>query len=90
MASSTAPDGPREVPPIHDPIVSKWQRLASMDRQSPDFLPLLSTLTTGDSRSSTINLQDENARIVLGALDEVSRPLTVVKQPDGDLHRILY
>ena len=88
--SSTIPDDPPEVPPILDPIVSEWQRLASMDGQSPNFLPLLSTLTTGDNQSSTIKLQDENARIVLGALDEVGRPLTVVKQPDGDLHRVLY
>lgn len=77
--SSTTPDDPPEVPSILDSIVSEWQRLASMDGRSPDFLPLLSTLTTGDNRSSTIKLQDENARIVLSALDKVGRPLTVVK-----------
>ena len=75
MATSTTPEDPPALPPI----VSEWQRLVSMNSQSPDFLPLLSTLTTGVNRSSTIKLQDENARIVLGALDEVGCPLTVVK-----------
>ena len=79
MASSTTPEDPPEVPPILDPIVADWQKLASMDSQSPDFLSLLSTLTTGVSRSLTIVLQDEDARIVLGALDEVGRPPTAVK-----------
>ena len=72
-------DHPPEVLPILDPIVSEWQRLASMDKRSSYFHSLLSTLTTGVNRSSTTNLQDENARIVLGALDEVGRPPTVVK-----------
>ena len=79
MASSTTPDGPPEIPPILDPIVSEWQRLASMDSRSPDFLSLLSTLTTGVNRSSTIKLQDENAKIVLSALDKVGHSQTAVK-----------
>ena len=69
--SSDPDDDLPEVPSILEPIVSEWQRLASMDKQSPDFLFLLSTLTTGVDRPSTIKLQDENARIVLGVLDEV-------------------
>ena len=72
-------DDPPEVPPILELIPSEWQRLVSMDSQFPDFISLLSTLTTGVNRSSTIKLQDENARIVLGALDEVSRPQTVAQ-----------
>ena len=68
-----------EVPPILDPIVSEWQRLTSMGRRSPDFLSLLSTLITSVSQSSTIKLRDENARIVLGALDKVGHPPTVVE-----------
>ena len=72
-------DDPPEAPPIIELILSEWQRLVSMDGQSPDFLSLLSTLTVGVNRSSIIKLQDENARIVLGALDEVGRPLTVAQ-----------
>ena len=50
-----------------------------MDGQSADFLSLLSTLTTGANRSSTTKLRDENARIVLDALDEVDHLPTVAE-----------
>ena len=63
---------PSVLPNVH-PIVSQWQQLASMDRQSSGFLLLLLSLTTGASRSSTAALRGENAKITLGALDEVGR-----------------
>ena len=69
--SSDPDDDFPEVPSIPESIVSEWQRLASIDKESPDFLSLLSTLMTDVDRPSTIKLQDENARIVLGILDEV-------------------
>jgi len=59
------------------PIVSQWQHLASMDRQSPDFLPLLSALTAGADRPSTTALRDNGAEIALGAMDDVSYPFSV-------------
>ena len=78
-SSSLTPDDPPEILPIVDPVACQWQQLALADRQSPDFLPLLSLLTTGTNRSSTIALRGDNAKVVLGALDEVSRPFTVIK-----------
>jgi len=75
MTSSVTPDDPPEAL-VMDPIASEWQRLASMDQQSPDFLPLLSTLTVGGNQSPTTNLRGENARIVLSTLDEVGCPFT--------------
>ena len=84
--SSPTPDEPPETLPNMDPAASQWQQLALMDRQSPDFLPLLSLLITGTNRSSTIALRGDDAKIALGALDEVSRPLAVVKEwPGGNL-----
>ena len=77
--SSATSDGLPEVLPITDPIAYEWQRLASMDPQSPDFLPLLSTLTAGGNQSPTTELRDESARIVLSALDKVGCPFTVVE-----------
>ena len=77
--SSTTPNDPPEVLSTVDPIASEWQRLASMDRQSSDFLPLLSILTAKANQSSTINLRGENARIVLSALVEVGCPCAAVK-----------
>ena len=43
-----------------------------MDQQSPDFLPLLSSLTAKFNRSLTTKLLDDDARIVLSVMDEVS------------------
>ena len=63
-----------------DPIASRWQQLASMDRQSPDFLPLLSSLTGGTNRSSTIELRGEDAKVTLSTLDEVCYPFAVTKE----------
>ena len=54
-----------------DPIASQWQRLASMDRQSPDFSSLLSSLITGTNRSSTTKLRGDDAKVTLDALDQV-------------------
>ena len=54
------------------PIVSRWQQLASMDQQSPDFLPLLSSLIAEVNRSSTTKLYGDDARITLSVMDEVS------------------
>jgi hypothetical protein len=42
-----------------------------MDRQSPEFLPLLSSLTVGDYKSLTIKLQHSDARDILTIMDEV-------------------
>ena len=61
----------QEVASNMDPIASQWQRLASMDRRSPDFLPLFSFLTTWANCSSTAKLRGDDAKITLGALDEV-------------------
>ena len=69
--------------PVIDPIASEWQRLASMDQQSPGFLSLLSTLTTGGNQSPTTKLRGENARIVLSALDEVGHLFTAAEWPDN-------
>ena len=57
-----------------------------MNQQSPDFLPLLSTLIAGDNRSSTIKLRGDDAKIVLGAIDEVGCPFAVAGEwLDSDL-----
>jgi len=78
MTSRATPNGPPEALTI-DLIASEWQRLASMDRQSLDFLPLLSTLTVGGNQSPTTKLRGENARIVLSALDEVGHLFTMAE-----------
>jgi len=78
MTSRATPNEPPEVFTI-DPVASEWQKLASMDRQSLDFLPLLSTLTAGGNQSPTTKLRGENARIVLSVLDEVGRLSTVAE-----------
>lgn len=65
------PSDPPGVHPDTDPIASKWQRLASTDQQSPDFLPLLLSLTRGTGHSSTTRLRGDDAEITLGALDQV-------------------
>ena len=54
--------------------VPQWQQLASMDQKSPDFLPLLSSLTAEANRSSTTKLCDDDARIALSVMDKVSSP----------------
>ena len=59
-------------------IVPRWQQLASMDQQSPDFLPLLSSLTAEVNRSSTTMLNGDDARITLSVMDKVS-PACAVK-----------
>jgi len=69
---SPATDNPPE-----SPIALQWQHLASMDRQSPDFLPLLSTLTAGDNRLSTAALRDNDAEIALSVMDEVGYSFSV-------------
>ena len=77
ISSPTPNDSPEVLPsvlPSVHPIVSRWQRLASMDRQSSDFLPLLLSLTTGANRSSTTALRDDDAKITLSTLDQVSHP----------------
>ena len=43
-----------------------------MDQQSPDFLPLLSSLTTEVNRFLTTKLRDYDARIALSVMDKVS------------------
>ena len=58
-----------------DPVVSGWLRLASIDRRSPDFLPLLSSLVWNGGRTPTVKLQGNNAKTVLGVLVEVRRSL---------------
>ena len=73
--SFATPNDPPEDPPTIDPIASEWQKLASMDRQSRNFLPLLLTLIAEGNQSPTTKLRDENARIVLSVLDEVGLPI---------------
>jgi len=51
-----------------------------MERESPDFLPMLLSLTTGTGRSSTTNLRGDNAKVTLGALDEVGYPFAVARE----------
>ena len=72
MIFPVASDDPREDQPDVNRIVSRWQDLASMDQQSPDFHPLLSSLTAGDHRSTTINLCGADARDTLSIMDEAS------------------
>jgi hypothetical protein len=76
--SLSAPNDPPEDPSDMNPIVSQWRRLASMDGRSQDFLPLLSSLITGTNRSSTTDLRGDDAKITLGALDDVSYSFSVV------------
>jgi len=54
------------------PAVARWQQLASMDPQSPDFLPLLSSLTAENHRSSTTELCGDDAGVTLDVIDKVS------------------
>ena len=53
-------------------IVPRWQQLASMNPESPDFLPLLSSLTAEVNRSPATMLGDGDAWAVLSAMDKVS------------------
>jgi len=87
--SSPAPnDTPEVLPDTVDPIVSQWRRLASMDRQSPDFPSLLSSLITGTNRSSTIKLRSHDAKITLDALDQVGCSLAIAREwSSGNLYR---
>ena len=62
------------------PIVPQlWQRLASMDQHSPDFLCLLSLLMAADN-SLTTSLRGDDAKATLGALDEVGSSFTVIRE----------
>ncbi|KAF9644426.1 kinase-like protein [Thelephora ganbajun] len=73
MISPATPNDPRGALPDTplSPIVSRWQQLASMDQQSPGFLPLLSSLTAEHNRSSTTKLHGNDARVTLNVMDEV-------------------
>ena len=51
-----------------------------MDRQSPDFLPLLLSLTRGTDCSSTIKLRGDDAKATLGVLDEVDCSFAVAME----------
>ena len=74
-------------PPI---IPQLWQRLASMDQHSPNFLSLLSLLMTAD-HSLTTSLRGDDAKATLGALDEVGSSFTVVREWSGsNLYYIIY
>ena len=64
------------------PIVSQWQRIVSMDQQSPNFLPLLSSLTTRDSRSSIVKLSRADAKVTLNIMDQASFPLFLCESHD--------
>ena len=88
-SSPSSNDSPEVVPSVH-PIVSWWQQLALMDRRSPDFLPLLLSLTTGANRSSTTALRGDDAKITLSALDEVGRPFFKAREwPGGNQYYII-
>jgi len=43
-----------------------------MDRESPGFLALLSPLAADEDRALTTKLRDDDARVVLSRMDEVS------------------
>lgn len=90
-ASPTLYDPPDILPAGDvDPIVSQWQKLVSMDQQSPGFLPLLSSLIAGANRSSTIRLQGHDARIVLDALDKVRFSFSMAgERPGSNLCRMI-
>ena len=66
-----------------DPIVFQWQRLASMNRQAPDFPSLLSSLITGTNRSSTAELRGDDAKITLDSLDQVGFSFVVARKRSG-------
>lgn len=72
MVSPVEPNDPREASPEVALAAPQWQRLASMDGKSPDFLPLLSSLTSQGNRSLTTNLRGTEASITLNAMDQVS------------------
>jgi len=76
-SEAAAPGCPPEVLSDTVPIVLRWQQLASMDRQSPAFLHLLSSLTAEENRSLTTKLRFENARVTLNIIDEVSSVFVV-------------
>ena len=68
---ATPNDSP-EAPSDMISIVLRWQQLASMDQQSPDFLLLLSFLTAEANRSLTTKLCGDDAGVTLSVIDEVS------------------
>lgn len=73
-----------------DPIASKWRGLASMEQDSPDFIPLLSSLITGDDHLPTTKLRDGSAKVALDALDKVDFPLvTSEKGSGGDVYCVV-
>jgi hypothetical protein len=75
--SSVASDDLREAPPDASPILSQWRRLASMDQQSPDFIPLLLSLTSQDKRSPAIKLSRADAKATLDIMDQASLACSV-------------
>ena len=78
---SSTPNEPSETPKSVDPVVSEWLRLASMDRQSPNFVPLLSSLVEEINHPSTVKLQGNGAEVTLSALVEVCRSFTEEREP---------
>ena len=72
MTSPVSYDGSLGVSPTTDLIVSQWQQLASIDKNSPGFFPLLSELAARANRSKTVKLRGHNARVILGIMDDVS------------------
>ena len=60
------------LPPGANRIVSQWRHLASVDEQSPDFGPLLSSLTAQDTRSLTVKLCRADAKATLNIMDQAS------------------
>lgn len=72
MTLPVAPDGSPEVLPDMIPVVPRWQRLASTDQESSDFLPLLLSLIAKEKRSLTAKLHGDDARVTLSVMDEVS------------------
>jgi hypothetical protein len=73
-----------------DPIASQWQRLASMKRQSLDFLPLLLSLTIGINRTSTTKLQGNDAKVALDVLDEVGFRFALARRSGSNLRYTIY
>ena len=65
------PDDFPEAPGDNNPIVSQWRQLASTNTRSPDFRPLLLSLTSEVGRSLTTALCGDDAGDTLGIMDKV-------------------
>lgn len=73
-----------------DPVTGGWLLFASMDRQSPDFLPLLSSLVEKTDHPSIAKLQGNDAEVTLGILVEVGHSLAVERElPDNEQRCII-